>query len=153
LLAASEDEIADVEGVGPVIARSITQWASTPANRRLVERMAAAGVNMKEPTSEDGPLRGLTIVLTGTLESMSREQAKAALEARGAKVASSVSRKTSAVVVGESPGSKATKASELGIPLLDEGGLAALLQGGPGAVAALRTAAAAPPPKKRPSRR
>jgi DNA ligase (NAD+) len=125
VLDASVDELQAVPDIGPVVAESIRAFAGEPHNRALVKRLADAGVNMTsqmpEPSAEaQGPLTGKTVVLTGTLSSMSREAATEALERLGAKVAGSVSRKTSLVVVGADAGSKLEKARQLGIETLDE---------------------------------
>lgn len=125
LMDADEPDIAAVEGVGPIIAASVREWSSDPDNRALVAKLASGGVSLEDET---GPapagsnlLDGVTVVVTGTLTSMSREQAEAAVVERGGKTTSSVSKKTSFLVSGESPGaSKVTKAEELGIPILDE---------------------------------
>jgi DNA ligase (NAD+) len=113
-----------VSEIGPVVAASVRAFADEPGNRRLVDELASAGVNMvsqaPEPNAEPGRLSGKTYVLTGTLESMSREDAKAALEALGAKVSGSVSKKTTAVIAGAEAGSKLEKARLLGIETLDE---------------------------------
>jgi DNA ligase (NAD+) len=110
--------------IGPVVAASVRAFADEPRNRQLVDELARAGVNMTTqapaPDEEPGPLAGRTYVLTGTLESMSREQATAALEALGARVSGSVSKKTTAVVAGAEAGSKLEKARQLGIETLDE---------------------------------
>jgi DNA ligase (NAD+) len=133
---AAEEALAVVPGVGGVIAQSVQAFFTIDRNRELIEKLRAAGVNFQGPArvtaSVDGPsLEGLAFVLTGTLPSMTREEAQAELEARGAKVTGSVSKKTSYVVVGESPGSKLAKAEQLGVPTLDEPGLRHLLQHGP----------------------
>jgi DNA ligase (NAD+) len=124
LAAAGEDEIDEVEGIGPEIARSVRGWFEDEHNRALLEKLRATGVRMEDEAQEEPageqPLAGLSIVLTGGLDSMSREEATAAAQAAGARVASSVSKKTSFVVVGESPGTKAAKADELGIETIDE---------------------------------
>jgi len=133
LLAATQEELQDVEGIGPDRAVLIGEWFADEENRVLVEELRALGLRMESERSErpsEGRLTGRQYVLTGTLEGFTREEAKAALEALGAKVAGSVSSKTSGVIVGESPGSKARKAHELGIPILTEPELRALL--GPG---------------------
>jgi DNA ligase (NAD+) len=128
---ASEDELAHVHGIGPEIARSVAHYFARPETSVLLEAFAAAGV---KPQSQEpggnapGPLAGKTFVLTGTLERWSREEAAAEIERRGGKVSSSVSKKTSFVVAGESPGSKLDKARSLGIPVLDEAGLAEILE-------------------------
>jgi DNA ligase (NAD+) len=111
--------------VGPVVAESIRLFAEEPRNRELIGKLAAAGVAMHttlpEPQTEAaGPLAGKTFVLTGTLTSMTREEATAALEQRGAKVAGSVSKKTNYVVAGAEAGSKLDKARQLGVEVLDE---------------------------------
>jgi DNA ligase (NAD+) len=124
IAAASEEDIDDVEGIGPEIASSVHAWFHDKDNRKLLEKLRRAGVRMQDdaPAEPEGEqtLAGETIVLTGGLESMSRDEAAAAAEAAGAKVASSVSKKTSFVVVGENAGSKAAKAEELGIEMIDE---------------------------------
>jgi DNA ligase (NAD+) len=137
LLAAGEEELADVEGVGPEIARSVVAWAADPANAELVRKLGDAGVRLSDPEPEGVDtklLEGVTVVLTGTLEGLSRDEARSAIEDRGGKVTGSVSGRTSAVVAGASPGSKLAKAVELGIPVLDEAGLARLLDQGPSAL-------------------
>ena len=133
---AAEEDLAVVPGVGGVIAQSVRAFFAIDRNRELIEKLRAAGVNFQGPArvaaAVDGPsLEGLAFVLTGTLPSMTREEAQAELEARGAKVTGSVSKKTSYVVVGESPGSKRAKAEQLGVPTLDEPGLRHLLEQGP----------------------
>jgi DNA ligase (NAD+) len=130
-------ELTAIDGVGPVIAESVSRFFAIPRNREVVAKLDRAGVDLTAPTA--GPeltpgapsLAGLSVVLTGTLEGFTREGAQAELEARGAKVTSSVSKKTSYVVVGENPGSKLAKADSLGVPTLDEAGLAQLLAQGP----------------------
>jgi len=126
LCAASIELLQQTQEVGPVLAESVRSWLDEPRNRQLIDRLRAAGVNMEVPEDQriaadtPGPLAGKTYVITGTLEAMSREQATAALERLGAKVAGSVSKKTTGVVVGAEPGSKAEKARALGVPVLDE---------------------------------
>jgi DNA ligase (NAD+) len=123
LARASAEEIDAVPGIGPEIARSVHEWFRDPANRRLLEKLRAAGVRMAdEPRAEapTGALAGKTIVLTGGLATMTREEAVRAAEEAGARVASSVSRKTDFVVVGENPGSKYERALELGVETIDE---------------------------------
>lgn len=129
---AQEAELAAVEGVGPTIAASVKQWFSVDWHLEIIERWRAAGVNFREEGSEEGPrpLEGLTVVVTGTLASHTRDGAKEALGSRGAKVTGSVSKKTSFVVVGDNPGSKYDKAVQLKVPILDEGGFAVLLEQG-----------------------
>ena len=130
---ASEAQLLEVNDVGPVVAQSIRTFFDQPHNREVVEQLRAAGIRWDEhegaAASAPKPLAGLTVVLTGTLTTLTREQAKEKLEAAGAKVAGSVSKKTSYVVAGEEAGSKLDKARELGVPVLDEDGLLALLCG------------------------
>ena len=125
LLDAPVESLQSVPEVGPVVAASIRAFADEPHNRALVAKLAAAGVNMttRQPDpvkATPGPLAGKTLVLTGTLETMTREEAEAAIERLGGKVSSSVSRKTSYLVVGADAGSKLEKARELGVPTLGE---------------------------------
>jgi DNA ligase (NAD+) len=135
IIAASAEELTAVDGVGPVIAESLRAWFEVPTNTALVEKLRAAGVVLDEPEPEredvEPVLDGLTFVLTGGLEQLSREEAEAAIAARGGKVTSSVSKRTSYVVVGENPGSKLAKAEQLGTKLLDEEALVRLLEHGP----------------------
>jgi DNA ligase (NAD+) len=123
LLAARQEEIEEVEGIGPDRAESIATWFADEKNRALVEDLRSVGVRLELSEAErpvEGELSGRTYVITGTLERWSREQAKAALEAQGAKVTDSVSKKTTAVIVGEGPGSKVDKARKAGVEILDE---------------------------------
>jgi DNA ligase (NAD+) len=130
---AAEDALTAIDGVGPIIARSIGQWFTIDRNRRLVSRLRDAGVNLTgEPDTAaiaavDDSFAGLTFVLTGSLERHTRDEAAAEIVARAGKVTGSVSKKTSYVVVGESPGSKLAKAEQLGVAILDEAGFEALL--------------------------
>jgi DNA ligase (NAD+) len=137
IAAASLEQMAVVEDVGPVIAASVREWFSVDWHREVVEKWRAAGVRLEQEPSDTAvgprPLDGLTVVITGTLSDLTRDDAAAALTAQGAKVAGSVSKKTSFVVVGENPGSKFDKAQELGVPVLDDAGLAILLADGPDA--------------------
>lgn len=130
----TEGEISAIEGIGPEIARSVTEWSGEPENRALVDKLRAAGVRTEDPELEDvtiaQTLEGVTVVVTGTLDGYSRDQAKAAVEARGGKVTGSVSRKTTALVAGESPGSKLAKAQEAGVAIIDEAGFDRLLAEG-----------------------
>ena len=129
---ASQEEIEEVEGIGPDRAEAIAEWFSDEENRRLVQELRDLGLTLEAGEAErpvDGPLSGSSYVITGTLESMSREEAKAALEARGAKVGEAVSKKTTGLIVGESPGTKLAKAQKAGVPILDEDDLKALLRG------------------------
>jgi len=124
--AASLEHLQSTSDVGPVLAESVRSWFDEPRNRELIDRLHAAGVQTAVPESErlaaaaPRPLSGRTYVITGTLASMSREQASEALERLGAKVAGSVSKKTTGVIVGSDAGSKAEKAKQLGVPMLDE---------------------------------
>jgi DNA ligase (NAD+) len=133
LCAASVEHLQQTHEIGPVLAESVRVWLDEPRNRELVERLRQAGVRMEVPESErraapaDGQLTGKTYVITGTLAGMSREAAEEALKALGAKVAGSVSKKTTAVIVGADPGSKAEKAASLGVARLDEQGLLELI--------------------------
>jgi DNA ligase (NAD+) len=131
LAAASGEEIEAQYEIGPVVARSVYEWFRDPANLRLVERLKEAGLSTEEAEGAETSraLQGQQFVLTGTLDSMTRDEAKAAIESRGGRVTSSVSRKTSAVVVGRDPGSKADKARSLEVRLLDEEGFQKLLAG------------------------
>lgn len=136
--AASEEELAAAEGVGPTIAEAVTQWFEVDWHREIVDAWVAAGVAMEDQRDESvrRTLEGLTVVVTGSLQDFSRDSAKEAVLARGGKAAGSVSKKTDFVVVGENAGSKADKAEQLGVPVLDEDGFKALLEGGPDAVGA-----------------
>jgi DNA ligase (NAD+) len=130
LMAASVDQLLQVRDVGPVVAHSLRTFFDQPHNREVVEQLRACGVHWTEGPPTPGanlPLAGKTYVLTGTLPTLSREQAKEMLEAAGAKVAGSVSKKTHGVIAGAEAGSKLEKALELGIPVLDEAGLLALV--------------------------
>jgi len=131
IMNASAEELEHVEEVGPRISEAITDFFARPANRELIDRLKAAGVEMSaEKKRRTRQLAGLTFVLTGTLPNLTREEAKARIEGAGGKVAGSVSKKTSYVVAGEEAGSKLDKAHELKIPVLDEAGLLALLEKG-----------------------
>ena len=122
LAAASAEELTEVGEVGPKIAEGVREFFSESANRKLIERLRAVGVNMKEARKElkDSRFAGMTFVFTGTLERRSREDAEALVAAHGGKAGSSVSKKTNYVVVGADPGSKYDKAKSLGVPILDE---------------------------------
>ena len=147
LAAASEEDIAGVDGVGPKIAQSVRQFLSVPENLAVLDRLRTAGLTLEEDLSAEAartaaetgvaedlaasqPLAGLTFVLTGTLENRTRDEAGAALKALGAKVTGSVSKKTSYVVAGPGAGSKLTKAESLGVPVLDEAALEQVLATG-----------------------
>jgi len=133
LMNATLDELLAVRDVGPIVAESLAQFFAEAHNVEVIEQLRAAGVEWQEgPGSVSAPagtLAGTTIVLTGTMPTLSREDAKAMLEAAGAKVAGSVSAKTHYLVAGADAGSKLSKAETLGIPILDEAGMLALLAG------------------------
>ena len=128
IMAASAEELAAVEGVGPIIGASVQRFFALHRNREVVERLRAAGCNFEGPDAPDaaaGRWPGMSVVVTGTLEGWSREEAEEAIKVRGGKSPGSVSKKTTAVVVGSEPGAaKLTKATELGVPVLDEAGFA-----------------------------
>jgi len=131
--AASVDELSSVEGVGGVIAESVHQWFADEGNKAVVDKLRAAGVNLRGPDRPDVEpvLAGMSVVVTGTLAGYSRDEAEAAIKARGGKSPGSVSKKTTAVVVGDGAGaSKLTKATDLGVPVLDEAGFEHLLATG-----------------------
>lgn len=130
---ASLEQLAEVDGVGGVIAESIQEWFGEEWHKAIVEKWSAAGVAMEGVTTSNKPqtLAGLTIVVTGSLTNFTRDGVTEAITERGGKAASSVSKKTDYVVVGDSPGSKAAKAEELGVPILDEAGFIALIENGP----------------------
>jgi DNA ligase (NAD+) len=131
IMAASAEELERVEEVGPRISTAIVDFFARPANRELVDHLKAAGVEMTaEKKQRTTQLAGLTLVLTGTLPHLSRDEAKARIEAAGGKVSGSVSKKTSYVIAGEEAGSKLDKARELNVPVLDEDGLMKLLNEG-----------------------
>ena len=132
LLSAAQQDILEVEGIGPERAEAIAEWFSDEANRALVEELRSLGLRFEigdELKPVEGPLTGNTFVITGTLEGFTRDEAAAALEAKGAKVVNSVSGKTTGLVVGEEPGnSKLTKARKVEVPILSEADLVELLQ-------------------------
>ena len=132
LVDAPLEELAETEGVGSIIAQSFKEWFEVDWHRNIVETWAAAGVTMEEEVAEQAEqtLAGLTIVVTGGLEGFTRDSVKEAIISRGGKAASSVSKNTDFVVVGENAGSKATKAEELGLKILDEEGFVELLKNG-----------------------
>ena len=139
IAAASPDALAIVEGVGPTIAASLTEWFAVDWHRSIVEKWRAAGVRLATPGFDPSAaasrlLAGVTVVITGTLPNLSRDEAAEAVRAAGGKVSSSVSKKTSFVVAGENAGSKYDKAVELGVPILDEAAFETLLADGPDAV-------------------
>jgi DNA ligase (NAD+) len=144
--AASVEELAAVDGVGPTIAESIQEWFDEPWHSEVVRKWRAAGVSMEDAGADSGPrpLEGVTVVITGSLESYSRDAATEEVQVRGGKVTGSVSKKTDFVIAGENPGSKYEKAAQLGVPLLDDTGLGVLLAEGPDAA---RKAAVQPEPE------
>ncbi len=135
LAAATVAELQAIEGMGPVTAQRVVEWFQRPRHREIVEKLRRAGVRLAEErdegpkTKDELPLAGLTFVITGALPTLSREEAKALIEAHGGKVTGSVSSKTSYVLVGASPGSKLDKAHSLGVPALDEAGLREMITG------------------------
>ncbi len=130
---ASEEQLAAADGVGPTIAEAVIEWFDVPWHRAIVDAWEAAGVSLVDERDESVPrtLEGLTVVVTGSLVDFSRDSAKEAILARGGKAAGSVSKKTDFVVVGDNAGSKAEKAEQLGVPVLDEAGFTQLLEAGP----------------------
>lgn len=135
LLATDVETLSEIEGVGPIIAESVAGWTADESNRTLIERLGEGGVRLADPQPESGisdVLAGVTVVITGSLKSLGRDAAKAAVEDRGGKVTSSVSGKTTALVAGSAPGSKLAKAEGLGVPVVDEETFLRLLVEGPG---------------------
>ncbi|WP_025274283.1 NAD-dependent DNA ligase LigA [Haloglycomyces albus] len=135
MMEADEAELADIDGVGPTIAAAIKEWFSVDWHRNIVDCWRTAGVRMREDVETEGSglsqtLAGATVVITGALEGYTRDSAAAAVKARGGKVTSSVSKKTSVVVAGESAGSKYDKALKLGVPVVDSDGFDGLLESG-----------------------
>ncbi|MGV1037096.1 MAG: NAD-dependent DNA ligase LigA [Candidatus Nanopelagicales bacterium] len=130
---ATAEELASVEGVGPVIAEAVIEWFTEDWHHAVVEKWGQAGVRLAEERAESGPLplAGVTVVITGTLEGTTRDEATAQLTELGAKVTGSVSKKTTALIAGDSPGSKFDKAQTLGVPILDVAGLQRLIDEGP----------------------
>ncbi len=150
IAAAPEADLVTVNDVGPTIARSLREWFEVDWHEAIVAKWRAAGVDLSTPgfvppargeaaapAGASGPLAGITVVLTGTLEGRTREEAAAAVEELGGKISGSVSKKTGFVVAGATPGSKLAKAESLGVPVLDEAGLDVLLSEGPEAARAL----------------
>jgi DNA ligase (NAD+) len=132
IAAASEEELAAAEGVGPTIAAAVTEWFAVDWHRGIVEKWRSCGVQLEEELAEGPrPLEGVTVVVTGTLTAWSRDEATEAVQSRGGKVSGSVSKRTGFVVAGDSPGTKYDKAMQLGVPVLDEDGFRALLAEGP----------------------
>nr|WP_255222204.1 NAD-dependent DNA ligase LigA [Nocardia otitidiscaviarum] len=134
--AATVEELAATDGVGPTIAAAVAEWFTVDWHRTIVDKWRAAGVRMEDERDEsiERTLEGLSIVVTGSLQGFTRDGAKEAIIVRGGKAASSVSKKTAFVVIGDAPGSKAAKAEELGVPILDEEGFLRLLERGPDGV-------------------
>ena len=140
--AATAEELAAVEGVGAIIADAVIEWFQVDWHLEIVDRWSEAGVSFAVPghpgpgaaAAAGGVLAGLTIVVTGTIDGFSRESAEEAILSRGGKAAGSVSKKTDFVVVGPGAGSKAAKAEQLGLRILDAEGFVALLDGGPAAL-------------------
>jgi DNA ligase (NAD+) len=137
LLSAPTDELEAIDGVGPEIVASVQAWSADAETRSLIDKLRSAGVRLEDPEPEGGvddSLDGVTLVITGTLTTYSRDGAKAAAEQKGAKVTGSVSKNTTALVAGINAGSKLAKATDLGVPILDEVGFDRLLADGPGAL-------------------
>jgi DNA ligase (NAD+) len=140
--AASVDELAAVEGVGPIIAEAVVDWFTVDWHVEIVDRWAAAGARLATPghpgpgaaVEQRGPLSGLSVVVTGTIEGFSREEAEEAIVAAGGRAASSVSKRTAFVVAGPGAGTKLQKAEALGVPILDSEGFRRMLEEGPDAV-------------------
>jgi DNA ligase (NAD+) len=133
LARAGIEDLVRMDGVGPNTAEAIVEWFARPANQQVIAKLHAAGVwpVSRPKQGEEGgaqPFSGLTFVITGTLPTYSREDAKALIESQGGKVTDSVSKKTSYLLLGENPGSKVEKARSLGVPILDEAGLRQLIQ-------------------------
>jgi DNA ligase (NAD+) len=132
LLGATPEDIEKTAGIGPILAQTIAETLAEESTRELIERLRGHGLQMEEegpdPADMDGPLKDRTLVLTGTLPNLTREEATERIEAAGGKVTGSVSKKTDYVVAGEDPGTKMAKAEKLGTPILDEDGLLALLE-------------------------
>ncbi len=141
------EELSAVEGVGPTIAESLREWFAVDWHRDIVTKWRTAGVQMEDERADEGPrpLEGLTVVVTGTLASYSRDAATEAVTSRGGKVSGSVSKKTAFVVVGDNPGSKYDKALQLKVPVLDEDAFGVLLSDGPDAARAVAEIVETPP--------
>ncbi|MEO6714792.1 MAG: NAD-dependent DNA ligase LigA [Mycobacteriales bacterium] len=142
IAAASPEQLAAVEGVGMTIAQAAAAWFADERHRDIVERIRAGGASMADQTNDEGPrpLEGITVVITGSLTTHSRDSATEAVQTRGGKVSGSVSKKTDFVIVGDSPGTKYDKAVSLGVPVLDDAGLGVLLADGPDAARAIALA-------------
>jgi DNA ligase (NAD+) len=141
IMAATEEELAAADGVGPTIAASVRDWFAVDWHREVVEKWRQAGVRMADEGEDagPGPLTGVTVVVTGSLRDYSRDQATAAIQERGGKVTGSVSKKTGFVVVGADPGSKYDKAVQVKVPILDDDGFRVLLEEGPDAARQVAT--------------
>jgi DNA ligase (NAD+) len=134
ILQASTDQLQEVEGIGPVVAESIAAWAARPENQAVVARLKVSGVTTtgeRQATGAARILAGLTLVVTGKLETMSRNEAEDQIRTLGGKVGSQVSRQTDFLVVGADAGSKLVKAQAIGTPMLDEAAFLELLRNGP----------------------
>jgi DNA ligase (NAD+) len=133
IAAASEEELAAVDGVGPTIGEAVVDWFTVDWHREVVEKWRAAGVELEEAGADDAPrpLAGVTVVITGSLTDYSRDSATEAVQTRGGKVTGSVSKKTNFLIAGDNPGSKYDKAVSLKVPILDDASLAVLLDRGP----------------------
>jgi DNA ligase (NAD+) len=138
LLEVTAESLQEIEGIGPVVAQSIADWVSLPQNREVVRKLQEAGVRpaMVEPPRAGNQLEGLTIVVTGRLETMSRTEAEDRIRSLGGKVGSGISKGTSFLVVGADGGSKLGKATKLGVSTIDEEQFKALLENGPEATEA-----------------
>jgi DNA ligase (NAD+) len=148
LLDATQEQIQEVDGIGPDRAESIAEWFSDEGNRSLVEELRGLGLTFEVGEAErpiEGPLTGSQYVITGTLEGFTRDEAAAALISLGAKVSDNVSKKTTGVFVGENPGSKVAKAEKAGVPILDEAALRELVKDAP----AVAPTGIVPPPRRR----
>ncbi|MCA1824340.1 MAG: NAD-dependent DNA ligase LigA [Mycobacteriales bacterium] len=128
-------DLAVVEGIGPTIAQAVSDWFADPRHRDILDRLRSGGASLADESSDDGPrpLAGVTVVITGALSAYSRDSATEAVQERGGKVSSSVSKKTDFLVAGDAPGTKYDKAVSLGVPVLDEAGFTSLLADGPAA--------------------
>ncbi len=133
LAAAPVEELQAIPGIGPILAQSVFDWFAQEPNRRVVEKLKAAGVTTAQVKVEvkagAQPLAGLTFVITGTLPAMSRDEAKDFIKAHGGKVTDSVSKNTSYLVAGEAAGSKLEKANQFGVPIIDEAALRQMANG------------------------
>ena len=127
------DELLQVDGIGPVTAQTVHEWMRLPGNEVLIDELEAAGLTLEDDSPEppaDHPMRGLSLVVTGTLETMSREEAESLIKSFGAKASGTVSRKTAYLIAGANAGSKLQKAQQLGVPVLDEEAFTRFLAGG-----------------------